>query len=295
MPGGSPWPRISVVTPSYNQGQFIEETIRSILLQGYPDLEYIIIDGGSSDNSVEIIRKHERWLKYWVSEPDDGQAAALNKGFRYSSGDIHYYLNSDDILCSDSISIVVSMIGKNAKIPFLISFPGKGIYENGSANYFKPESIQHPAAWLNSEYSLFQPSTFWTRVLHDQVGHFDEEMRFCFDKDFFFRCIFIYGKYKCLSSPHVSVFRMHGTSKTNLLPHVMQTENQFIRNRYINDPRMAKAYKFESAHNFIVKSLVISNFMDRVRFLSNAVKISPSVLGTRFFWGAINRLRGTKH
>ena len=74
MPDGSPWPRISIVTPSYNQGQFIEETIRSVLLQGYPNLEYIVMDGGSTDNSVEIVRNYNSWLAYWVSEPDRGQA-----------------------------------------------------------------------------------------------------------------------------------------------------------------------------------------------------------------------------
>ena len=91
-PDGSAWPRISIVTPSYNQGQFIEETIRSILLQGYPDLEYIIIDGGSTDQSVEIIRKYEPWLTYWVSEKDRGQSHAINKGFERASGEIRGYI-----------------------------------------------------------------------------------------------------------------------------------------------------------------------------------------------------------
>src|SRR5882724_1025422 len=86
-PDGTPWPRVSIVTPSYNQGQFIEEAIRSVLLQGYPDLEYIIIDGGSSDQSVEIIKKYEPWLAYWISARDKGQSQAINRGFARAKGD----------------------------------------------------------------------------------------------------------------------------------------------------------------------------------------------------------------
>ena len=103
---GSPWPRISIVTPSYNQGQFVEETIRSVLLQGYPDLEYIIMDGGSANQSAEIITRYERWLTYWVSENDRGQSHAINKGFRRSSGAILGWLNSDDVLLPDALATV---------------------------------------------------------------------------------------------------------------------------------------------------------------------------------------------
>ena len=106
---GKPWPRISIVTPSYNQGQFIEETIRSVLLQGYPNLEYIIIDGGSTDNSVEIIKKYSPWLTYWVSERDRGQSHAINKGFEHASGDILGWLNSDDMLAMGSLRRVAEI------------------------------------------------------------------------------------------------------------------------------------------------------------------------------------------
>jgi glycosyltransferase involved in cell wall biosynthesis len=98
MPDGRPWPRISIVTPSYNQGRYIEETIRSILLQGYPNLEYIIVDGCSTDGAVDCIKKYERWLTSWVSARDDGQPDAINKGFAQASGEILQWINSDDVL-----------------------------------------------------------------------------------------------------------------------------------------------------------------------------------------------------
>lgn len=105
-PDGSPWPRISIVTPSYNQGQFIEETIRSILLQGYPDIEYIIADGGSRDDSVSIIKKYEPWLSSWISERDRGQSDAINKGLNRTSGAVWAFINSDDWLSKNALSIV---------------------------------------------------------------------------------------------------------------------------------------------------------------------------------------------
>ena len=94
MPDGQEWPRVSIVTPSYQQGPFIEETIRSVLLQGYPNLEYIVIDGGSTDETVAILRKYEKWIAYWVSEADKGQSEAINKGFAKASGDLFGWPNA---------------------------------------------------------------------------------------------------------------------------------------------------------------------------------------------------------
>ena len=110
MPDGKTWPKISIVTPSYNQGEFIERTIRSVLLQGYPNLEYIIIDGGSTDRSVELIGKYEPFIRYWVSEPDKGQSNAINKGFQHASGGIFAWLNSDDIYLPGALVAVAKAL-----------------------------------------------------------------------------------------------------------------------------------------------------------------------------------------
>src|SRR5713226_256092 len=110
MPDGRPWPRISIVTPSYNQGQFIEETIRSVLLQGYPSAEYIVIDGGSRDASFKIIKRYEHYIDYWISEKDKGQSDALNRGFARATGEYLTWVNSDDILLPNALYLIAQSI-----------------------------------------------------------------------------------------------------------------------------------------------------------------------------------------
>jgi glycosyltransferase involved in cell wall biosynthesis len=108
-------PKISIVTPSYNQGAFLEETIRSVIDQGYPNLEYVIIDGGSTDNSVDVIRKYEKHLAYWVSERDRGQTEALNKGIKRCTGDVFGFINSDDYLYPKSLARVADTWAAGAR------------------------------------------------------------------------------------------------------------------------------------------------------------------------------------
>ena len=115
------WPKISIVTPSYNQGKFIERTVRSVLLQRYPDLEYIIMDGGSTDDTVERLQPYQDKFSYFVSERDHGQADAIAKGFARSSGQIMAYLNSDDLLAPDALFFVATFFRDNPNIDWIYS------------------------------------------------------------------------------------------------------------------------------------------------------------------------------
>jgi glycosyltransferase involved in cell wall biosynthesis len=205
-PDGSPWPRISIVTPSYNQGQFIEETIRSVLLQGYPDLEYIIIDGGSTDQSVEIIKKYEPWLTYWVSEKDRGQAHAINKGLAASSGKIFQWVNSDDILLISALrEIARAFRGYAIAAPILA---GQSLLTSQ-----KQGNRRLSVGCLLTGRATFSQPGFWTvREDLNNVG-IDEQYHYAFDWEMVIRYLESYPYVKYISSP-IIFFRHHPASKT---------------------------------------------------------------------------------
>lgn len=183
MTDGQPWPKISVVTPSYNQGEFIEKTIRSVLLQAYPDLEYIIVDGGSSDNSVEIIKKYGRWLTYWASERDKGQSNAINKGFQKATGVVYTWLNSDDYLLKDAL--------RNVAVAYR-ALPDAGGWFGGCLQVNADGKIlltvhpkfldaEHLAAWGDN--AVTQPACFFSSKAWLKCGPLDESLHFGMDFD----------------------------------------------------------------------------------------------------------------
>jgi len=202
-------PKICIITPSYNQGQFLEETILSVINQNYQNFEYIIIDGGSSDNSIEIIKKYADKLAYWESRLDKGQAHALNKGFSKASGDIFCWLCSDDIMEPGALQKVVKAYQGGAK--WII---GQCLHFGGDFEpCVKPVALpKHPAEWLIS--NVPQPSVFWSADLHHKVGDLKESLHYVFDWEFWLRFVFDLKIEPVFIPSVLSRYRFHNSSKS---------------------------------------------------------------------------------
>lgn len=218
MPDGSEWPRISIITPTYNYGRFLEETIRSVLLQGYPNLEYIIIDGGSTDNTVDIIRKYQDYLTYWISEPDEGQTDALNKGYRYCTGQIFAWLNADDAYtdsnCFKDVGLIFKegyglIIGRCLNVDGL----GKPINITQKFNgYSVPQTFDDYVKFW-SFIPFPQPAVFISTALIKHCFDLDKSLYYAMDYQLFLRVLSL--KPKVMFSEKMWVtFKYHGENKT---------------------------------------------------------------------------------
>jgi glycosyltransferase involved in cell wall biosynthesis len=203
--------RISIVTPSYNQAQYLEQTICSVLEQDYPDIEYIIVDGKSTDGSLEIIRKYADRLSWWVSEPDRGQTDALNKGFAHATGDLLTWINSDDTYTPGAIREAVKFFEAHQNAALIY----------GDANYIDESGRvvgRFPAAQTNHRLlrrgyvHIPQQASFFRADLWRQVAPLDPSFFFAMDYDLWVR---LAARGPLLYHPQVwANFRLHGDSKT---------------------------------------------------------------------------------
>jgi|ERR1035437_758867 glycosyltransferase involved in cell wall biosynthesis len=179
-------PKISVITPSFNQGQFLEETLLSVINQNYSNLEYIVIDGGSTDNSVEIIKKYEQHLAFWISEKDSGQSEAINKGFKRATGDIICWLNSDDILVPDALNKVVNCFKENKDLDLLVGYT---VIIDKISCIITGLFILKQKKWYAKHgiYYVNQPAMFWKRRMFETVGFLREDFQASMDTEFLIR------------------------------------------------------------------------------------------------------------
>ena len=206
-------PRITIVTPSFNQGDYLEQTIHSVLSQGYPNLEYMIIDGGSTDNSVEIIRRYEKDLSYWRSYKDEGQTSAIMEGFQRASGDIIAWLNSDDCYEPGTLHAIAQAFQKNKEALFVYG-DYYVVRENGARILKKKVSCDFKVM-AYSYLMIPQPSAFWDRKAYETIGGLDPELKYSMDYDLFLRFAKKYpaSRFIHLQKP-LSAFRLHPESKS---------------------------------------------------------------------------------
>jgi hypothetical protein len=187
-PGAGEWPTITIVTPSLNQARFVEATLRSVLLQGYPALEYVVVDGGSSDGSADVIRRYAPWLTSWVSEPDRGQGDAINKGLRRATGSIVGWLNSDDRLLPGALFGVARAAAASRDA---VAWAGRcrSVSPRGSLLYPQvPRGLTREALadWGHAG-QLSQPACFFSRAAAERVGLLDERLHYALDVDFWLK------------------------------------------------------------------------------------------------------------
>jgi hypothetical protein len=217
MPDGNSWPRITVVTPSFNQGQFLEETIRSVLLQGYPNLEYFIFDGASSDNSVEVIKKYAPWLSFWVSESDSGQSDAITRGLKRGSGQFATWINSDDMLCKDALATHASREAFDGNV----IYAGKCIYIDIDSRPVRTQQgrihsledlLRIKTIWRAGGH-IVQPETLFPLKLALEVGGINKSLHDAMDYEFWGKLLLAGARIQYTDIPF-GMLRQHPLQKT---------------------------------------------------------------------------------
>jgi len=276
-------PKLSIVTPSFNQGKYIEQTIQSVLSQGYPNLEYVIIDGGSTDNSVEIIRKYSTSLKYWVSEPDNGQYDAINKGFHHCSGDLFAWINADDLYFPGSFSIITDIFTIYPQINWLTSLSHAFIDKNARIiGAERSEGYNKNSFYLGrngaaipergSTYYIMQEATFWRRSLWELAGgYINPDYNLAADFELWLR----FWKHSILycTDAQLSMFRFRSDQRSAT-----------YRAEYTKEARKALLLAGGKIHSRIKRRLfrLFSLLFSRIKIINTGKYFYPLVLYDNF-------------
>jgi glycosyltransferase involved in cell wall biosynthesis len=259
MPSGKPWPKISIVTPSYQQGEYIEQTIRSVLMQGYPNLEYLVVDGGSTDYTQTVLRRYSSELDACISEADEGQADAINKGFRHSTGEILAWLNSDDMhLPTTLIEVALAFEMAEALNPtypvdlvcgraLLYSENARAVVHEHRSKFTRgisklPLEMNDFDLWEKSAAFFYQPEVFFTRRAWNKIGgSLNPFLHYALDYDLWIRMAkretYLYSTDACLA-----IFRFHDKQKTKHGDSVVHPEHQAVSLFHRENPAPEASY-----------------------------------------------------
>jgi glycosyltransferase involved in cell wall biosynthesis len=207
-------PRLTIITPSFNQAAFLERTLRSVLDQGYEDLEYLVVDGGSADGSVEILERYDERLSWWVSEPDRGQTDALNKALRRATGDVIAYINSDDVYLPGAFDRAIAALESAPEADWMVGacrFKGDAGF---TTEVWRPEMPKGARYWwILGPWGVPQPSSFWRRRVFDDLGVFREDLHYVFDTEHALR-LAIAGRLPVISDDELAVRVLHDEAKS---------------------------------------------------------------------------------
>jgi len=259
-------PRITIITPSYNQGQYIEETIRSVLLQDYYNLEYIVIDGGSTDLTLQVLKKYDRYIT-WISEPDEGQTDAINKGLKRATGEIVAYLNSDDIYEPGTLNRIAEMFLRYETIAMIYGDVTHIDTNSRIIEHHKTGKVNLGKYLLAGEFYLPQPSVFFRKNVIDSVGYFDKTLHLAMDYDYWLKILL---KFKTCYVPETfSCARIYPNAKSSALDYRYFDEMLSIYTRiFANNPRLEPLRKNVFGYVYFSGALT---FLRR-RYFHKAVK-----------------------
>jgi glycosyltransferase involved in cell wall biosynthesis len=275
---------ISIVTPSYNQAPFIEATIRSVLAQGYPNLEYMVLDGGSTDGSVDIVRKYANQLAFWVSEPDGGQAQAVNRGFAHATGTLLTWINSDDLLLPGALALAAQAHRAHPEAILLGDVVHFSDHERLAFVIHQHNvSLENLVAHWRADWVWNQPGTFVPRSVWERIGRLDEGLRYTFDREWMCRALGA-GVPVVYLGQLLAAFRMHPGSKTMGETTQWGQEQLMVTRRYAHRVPTLTRLDIEVAHHlleavFRLSLLYVASWDPAAarRYLLEALRIQPKV------------------